>query len=103
MRGYCITGEYVGTDGVAYHTVKNYDIVSQYDWYRSDRRYEVIDDMLIITVNGEVTNALPKEKGTYEIIIDYSRLSEYLDCIDPIMEISGFDGGFRVDSIRNDR
>lgn len=90
MRGFRVTGDFVGEDGIAYQTVKNYDVISQYDRYKSDRRYEVIDDLLIITVNGKQTNALPTEKGTYEIVIDYSRWSEYLDHVNQSIEINGF-------------
>ena len=97
MRGFCVTGEFVGDDGAAYQTLKNYDIISQYDRYKSDRRYEIIDDMLIITVNGKQTNALPTEKGTYEIVIDYSRWSEYLDHINSTIEINGFGSFFLYD------
>ena len=90
MRGFRVTGDFVGEDGIAYQTIKNYDVISQYYRYKSDRRYEVIDDLLIITVNGKQTNDLPTEKGTYEIVIDYSRWYEYLDYVNHWIEINEF-------------
>ena len=96
MRGHCITDEFV-EDGVSIgYTIKGYDFISPYDWYRSNHGYEVIDDMLMITVNGVKTNAMPTEKGAYEIVIDYSKCSEFLDYIEPMMEIHGF-GPFVID------
>lgn len=97
FNGYCVVNEWVGDDGVPYQDVKHYDIISQYDGYQSDNGNEIIDDMLIIIVNGQETNMLPNEKGTYEITIDYSKLLECLDHIEPVIEVSGF-GKFVIDS-----
>ena len=96
MRGYCITDEFIENGVSVGYTIKYYDFISPYDRYQSEHGYEVIDDMLTITVNEVKMRGLPTEKGTYEIVIDYSKCSEFLDYVEPMVEISGW-GRFVID------
>jgi len=95
FTGYSIVNEWIGEDGVTYQDVKHYDMISHYDGYKSDNGYEILEDLLIISVNAEIVNELPIDKGEYEIVIDFSRVSNHVDYIRPVVEVSGF-GSFVI-------
>ena len=56
----------------------------------------LINDALVITVNGVETNVLPTEPGTYEISVYYGELYNRLDVVHTDVEILGF-GHFMID------
>lgn len=50
-------------------------------------------------MNEEETNSIPREAGSYIIVIDYSELYQIMDHIEPIVEVNDFvsfaiDGSF---------
>lgn len=56
------------------------EVISLYSDYEPiTRNATVVDNLLTISVNGVETNALPTEAGTYEIVVDYSKLDDFLD------------------------
>lgn len=97
LTGYCVIGEFVGTDGISYQQVKHFDFISKYDSYKSNNEYEVINNLIAISFNEHTYSSMPSNKGEYEILIDYSALTDYVDYIRPIIEVSGF-GRFMVES-----
>ena len=93
---------YTDEHGVEHKEVQQYHIITKYDGYdKAAENHIVKDDKLIITVNGEKVDTLPTAPGTYEIAIDYSELYEFLDYVEPIVEVYSF-GSFVIsaDSIQ---
>ena len=91
FRGYTILREYIDKDGVALQEVQQYHIITPYGNYKeAANNHIVVDDKLIITVNGENVDTIPMDCGTYEITIDYSQLYDMLDGIRPAVEVIGF-------------
>ena len=97
FRGHTVSREYLDENGVVLQEVQHYHIITPYDNYKeAASNHIVVDDKLIITVNGEQVDNIPIAPGTYEITIDYSELNGFLDHIDPAVDIIGF-GTFSLD------
>ena len=97
FRGHTVSREYLDENGVVLQEVQHYHIITPYDNYKeAASNHIVVDDKLIITVNGEQVDNIPTAPGTYEITIDYSKLDGFLDRIDPAVDIIGF-GTFSLD------
>ena len=97
FRGHTVSREYLDENGVVLQEVQHYHIITPYDNYKeAASNHIVVDDKLIITVNGEQVDNIPTAPGTYEITIDYSELNGFLDHIDPTVDIIGF-GTFSLD------
>ena len=96
FRGFSILETYTDENGVEHKKVQQYHIVTPYDNYEKAAENHIIkDDKLIITVNGEKVDTLPTAPGTYEIAIDYSKLYEFLDYVEPVVEVYSF-GSFVI-------
>ena len=96
FRGFSILETYTDENGVEHKKVQQYHIVTPYDNYEKAAENHIIkDDKLIITVNGEKVDTLPTAPGTYEITIDYSELYEFLDHVEPAVEVYSF-GSFVI-------
>ena len=67
-----------------------YDIVTPYPLYIPEWGHRVMDVELIITVNGEVVNSIPRKPGEYEISIDFSEMYKYLDKVHSNVRVSHF-------------
>ena len=93
--GYIIKNEWTDEDGV-HQEVEEYVAMSPYDDYEQQPNRTLINDALVITVNGVETNVLPTEPGTYEISVYYGELYNRLDVISNEVEILGF-GHFMID------
>lgn len=97
FRGHTVLREYLDENGAILQEVQNYHIITPYDNYKeAASNHIVVNDKLIITVNGEPVDNIPTAPGTYEITIDYSELDDILDHIEPAVDVIGF-GTFSID------
>ena len=97
FRGYTVLREYLDENGAVLQEVQNYHIITPYDNYKeAASNHIVVDDKLIITVNGVQMDNIPTAPGTYEITIDYSELDNLLDRFEPFVDVIGF-GTFVLD------
>ena len=90
-----IIEEWTDEEGT-HQEVEEYIVISPYSDYEPQPNRTVINDGLVITVNGVEVNALPSEPGTYEISIYYGELYNRLDVVYTEVEILGF-GHFMID------
>ena len=98
FRGFSVLNTYTDENGAELKEVQQYHVITKYDGYdKAAKNHIVLDDKLIITVNGEKIDTLPTDPGTYEITIDYSELYEFLDYVEPTVEVYSF-GSFVIDS-----
>ena len=93
--GHVIKDEWEDEDGL-HHEVEEYVAMSAYADYEQQPNRTLINDALVITVNGVETNVLPTEPGTYEISVYYGELYNRLDVVQRDVEILGF-GHFMID------
>ena len=98
FRGYTVLREYLDENGAVLQEVQNYHIITPYDNYKEAAiNHIVVDDKLIVTVNGVQMDNIPTAPGTYEITIDYSELENILDRFEPFVDVVGF-GTFILDN-----
>lgn len=98
FRGYTVLREYLDENGAILQEVQNYHIITPYDNYKEAAiNHIVMDDKLIVTVNGVQMDNIPTAPGTYEITIDYSELENVLDRFEPFVDVVGF-GTFVLDN-----
>ena len=98
FRGYTVLREYLDENGAVLQEVQNYHIITPYDNYKEAAiNHIVVDDKLIVTVNGVQMDNIPTAPGTYEITIDYSELENILDRFEPFVDVVGF-GTFVLDN-----
>lgn len=93
--GYDIIKEWTDEDGI-HQEVEEYIVISPYSDYEPQPNRTVINDALVITVNGVQANELPTEPGTYEVSVYYGELYSRLDVVYTDVEILGF-GHFMID------
>lgn len=93
--GYNIIEEWTDGDGT-HQEVEEYIVISPYTDYEPQPNRTVINDALVITVNGVEVNEMPTEPGTYEVSIYYGELYSRLDVVYTEVEILGF-GHFMID------
>lgn len=98
FRGFSVLNTYTDENGIERKEVQQYHIITPYNGYdKAAENHIVIDDKLIITVNSETVDSIPTAQGTYEITIDYSVLYEFLDYVEPTVEVYSF-GSFAIES-----
>lgn len=69
------------------------EVISPYSGYEPiTRNATVVDNLLTIYVNGVETDALPAEAGSYEIVVNYSQLDDFLDAGYYSVWLVGFNG-----------
>lgn len=94
FTGHNILKEWTDADGLHYE-VEEYLIISPYSDFEEQANRTIINDALVITVDGVEVKELPKEAGTYEVSIYYGELYNRLDVVDTDVEILGF-GHFMI-------
>lgn len=90
-----IIKEWTDEDGT-HQEVEEYIMISPYSDYESQPNRTVINDALVITVNGVEVNEFPTKPGTYEVSVYYGELYNRLDVVYTEVEILGF-GHFMID------
>ena len=101
FRGFTVLNTHIDEDGTQRKEVQQYHVITPYDNYNeAATNHIVIDNKLSITVNGETVDVIPTAQGTYEITIDYSALYEFLDYVEPAVNVYSF-GSFVIDSDLN--
>lgn len=93
--GYNIIEEWTDEDGT-HQEIEEFIAISSYAYYEPQPNRTVIDDALVITVNGVEVNELPTEPGTYEVSVYYGELYNRLDVVYTEVGIVGF-GSFMID------
>lgn len=68
-----------------------YDIITPYKKYKPEYGHKVLEIDLIITVNGNVVDSIPREPGKYEISIDFSEMYNVLDGVYERVRVSHFE------------
>ena len=94
FTGHNILKEWTDADGLHYE-VDEYLVISPYSDFEEQANRTIINDALVITVDGVEVKELPKEAGTYEVSIYYGELYNRLDVVDTDVEILGF-GHFMI-------
>lgn len=94
FTGHNILKEWTDADGLHYE-VEEYLIISPYSDFEEQANRTIINDALVITVDGIEVKELPKEPGIYEVSIYYGELYNRLDVVDTDVEILGF-GHFMI-------
>ena len=91
FKGHVVLREYLDENDTLLQEVQTYHFITPYDKYKGAApNYIVVDDKLIITVNGERVGNIPIEPGVYKITIDYSELYELLDHMAHDVEVYPF-------------
>lgn len=88
--GYIVKETWVDEHGVERQKSQQIDVITPYGNYKPDNGHEILDVDLVITVNGDIVDAIPSEAGVYKITIDYSELYDVLDHVDDTIEVSKF-------------
>ncbi len=94
FTGHNILKEWTDADGL-HREVEEYLIISPYSDFEEQANRTIINDALVITVDGVEVQELPKEPGIYEVSIYYGELYNRLDVVDTDVEILGF-GHFMI-------
>ncbi len=100
---FCIEGdvyldEFTDENGVSMKNFQRYHLITPYDNYReAASNHIVLDNKLMITVNGKRVDSIPTAPGEYTVTLDYSAAAELLDNYSPFVKIKSFDGGFQLD------
>ena len=94
FTGHNILKEWTDADGLHYE-VEEYLIISPYSDFEEQANRTIVNDVLVITVDGIEVKELPKEPGIYEVSIYYGELYNRLDVVDTDVEILGF-GHFMI-------
>ncbi len=98
MRGYIVESRYTDENGVEKVNPIQYHIITPYEKYSAENEvasnHIVKDDMLKIIVNGQEVNELPTSPGTYDIVVDYSSIVDFLDNVSYQIQVFGFNGWF---------
>lgn len=94
FTGHNILKEWTDADGL-HREIEEYLIISPYSDFEEQANRTIINDALVITVDGVEVKELPKEPGIYEVSIYYGELYNRLDVVDTDVEILGF-GHFMI-------
>lgn len=94
FTGHNILKEWTDADGLHYE-VEEYLIISPYSDFEEQANRTIVNDALVIIVDGIEVKELPKEPGIYEVSIYYGELYNRLDVVDTDVEILGF-GHFMI-------
>ena len=90
FSGYIVEEEWTDEQGINRKKAQQYDVITPYENYEPDNGRKLYDAKLLITVNGNIVDALPSEAGEYEVMIDYSELYSSLDHVDDVVEVYNF-------------
>ena len=97
FNGWVLVNEWIGDDGVLYRDTEDYDVITPNTEYVSENGYKVIDNVLKLIVNGQEMDCIPSEAGKYTVVIDYSKMFEIMDHVEPKVSVNG-NASFALDN-----
>lgn len=85
-----ILDEWSDNEGGIHMENEQFQVITPCASFEPNLSYTVVDDILSITVNGQVATTMPTAPGTYEIVIDYGELYDRFDIVSERVEVWGF-------------
>lgn len=101
MDGENVLRKWVDDEGVSHQLVDQFRLITANHDLEPSVDRTLAEDMLVVTINGEIAQGLPTRAGSYEVQIYYGKLFDEYDYVDKSISINIF-GTLIIDCKRFD-